>query len=57
MTGGENEEIFRRFYHNQTTGIAVVPYSFGTIKTHGALTGTLLYDHIKEYIDEAPNER
>ena len=58
MTENQYKHIFDDF-HNQTAGIAVVPFSFGTVKLHHRneeITGTLIYEEIKGYMEEAPEE-
>ena len=58
MQGGIYEDDNREYYHNHTSGIAVVPFSFGTLRTHHGIespfTGNSFYEEIKEYLDEAP---
>ena len=59
MTENQYKQIFDDF-HNKTAGIAVVPFSFGTVKLHHKneeITGTLIYEEIKGYMEEAPEER
>ena len=48
---------YQALYHNATSGIAVVPYSFGHFPVifgrHRNLTGDLLHEEVKNYLEES----
>jgi hypothetical protein len=52
--------VFRDVFREYTAGIAVVPFSFGTIPLEfgfdGNINGDLLYHKIQSYLNEAPIE-
>lgn len=60
MLDNEYVEVYRDIFHDRSAGIAVVPFSFGTIPIEygfeGELTGNRIHKEIIEYYDESPRE-
>lgn len=60
MLEDDFSDSYRIFYRNVTSGIAVVPFSFGNFPLiydqEKGLTGNILYQEIADYWNELPQE-
>ena len=60
MLENESSDFYLDFYRNATTGVAMLPFSFGHFPIKYGhqrnLTGDVLYHEIYNYWTELPNE-